>query len=170
MFLPLQRLAILIIISIVAVFMAMYGKVSYLLIASMISLFVLWDYIQRGTVPITMNYIYKNKFPEANKSIKFVTNIKRLNKTNRAKYFLAKGLIAHNEDDYSEANENLEKALEIPLKSDSDKAMAILALSDIAIIQKQTSKARAIFQQLKDLKVNKSLMPSIQQMQQYLKV
>lgn len=170
MFLPLQRLLILIIISIAAVFMAMSGKVSYLLIASLISLFILWDYIQRSTVPITMNFIYKNKFKEAAKAIKHVTNIKRLNKNNQAKYYLAIGLIAHHEDDYPTANENLEKALALPLKSDSDRAMAILALSDIAIIQKHYSEAKAVFQQLKDLKVNKSLMPSIQQMQQYLKI
>jgi hypothetical protein len=59
-------------------------------------------------------------------------------------------------------------ALDLGLSVEHDKAVSLLALADMAVINGNKEQARSYLQRMKGLKVQPQLMPEIQKMQQLL--
>ncbi len=71
-------------------------------------------------------------------------------------------------DNFAEARIYLEESLQDGIKNQNDIAMALLALTDMEMVQKNKAKAKAYFLQMKDLKVKPEMMPAIRKMQEWL--
>lgn len=168
MFTPIVRLILLIVLGITATLMAYYGHVPFLIIASLISLFILWDYLRRGTVPLAMRRINQQDFEAAKQILSFNNNPERLANSQTAYYYLADGLIKHHFDAFEDAKASLEKSLAIGMKNHTYKAMCLIALTDIAIVQKNHALAHDYFNQMDGLKISKQLINTVQKLQSYL--
>lgn len=168
MFTPLPRLLIFIFLSVAAVLMAMQGNMLLLILASFLSLFLLWDYSVRKTVPLAYSRLLKEDYEGAEQAIAYTQSTQRLSNTNTAKYFIVKGMIAHHKDNFDEAYQHLSKALQFPTTNNSLHVMCLLTLTDICIIQKKNSEAKKFFNRLDGMNVPKKLAPTIHKLEDYL--
>lgn len=168
MFTPFVRLFILLFLGIAAVVMANRGEYSMLLLASGISLFLLWDYTYRGSIPLALGRFYKNDLVGVEKYLAYTARPHVLNKQSQAKFHFLKGMIAHDKDEFKSANENLELALAIPIKDKTLKVMSLLTLTDIHIMLKKPRLARDYFEQLNGMSIPKSLIPTVTKLEAFL--
>lgn len=168
MFTPFSRLLLLLLLAIASVLAAVLGIWSLLICSTVLSFLLLWGYYRYATVRLALSRIRKEDYKEAERIIDYTTKPQSLNKGQKAYYFFVKGLIAREKDQYEEAYMMLEEALTTGIKQESDRAMAILALTDMALIQKHRNDAKEYFSKIKDLKVDPKLMPAIRKMQQWL--
>lgn len=148
--------------------MAYYGKAMYLIIASILSLLILWDYVRRGTVPLALRKIAKSDFASAKKVIAYTTSANRLTSAQQAGFYFVHGLIKHHEDQFEEATADLEKALLIGLPNNNSIALSYITLADIAIIHKKRERAKEYLYHIRDMKINQNLIPLVRKLQSYL--
>jgi tetratricopeptide (TPR) repeat protein len=170
MFTPFSRLLVLLALAIASVTAAISGIWSLLIISTLASIVILWGYFRIGTVLLALTRIRKEDFKEAERIIDYTTKPERLGKAQRAYYFFVKGFVARDKENNKEAQMFLEEALQEGLKNESDRAMALLALADMALIRKNKAEAKDYFLKIKGLKVKSELMPSIRKMQEWLEV
>lgn len=170
MFTPFSRLLILILCVLLSVIGASFGIWTLLIFSTLISLVILWGYYNVGTVSLALAKMRKNDFKEAQKLLDQIKNENRLNTNNKANFFFIRGMIAHEEERFEESRTCLKEALAIGIKKESDKAMALLAMADLEMVEKNPDGARHYFLQIRNLKVNPSLMPPIRKMQEWLNI
>lgn len=170
MFTPFARLSLLVLCIILSTLGAIYNIWPLLIISTLFSILILWGYYRNGTVYLALNKTRKNQFEKATSLLDQIKNPDRLNKSNRSYYYFIRGIIAHEENQFEASKVCLQESLSIGIKNESDRAMALLALADMELVEKKTDAAKVYFLQLKNLKVNKALMPSIRKMQEWLGV
>jgi len=170
MFTPFSRFLILILCVALSVTGAIFGIWTLLIISTLISLFILWGYYNVGTVYLALGKMRKNEFEQAEKLLEQIKNPDRLNKNYKSYFYFIRGIIAHEMDRFDEASTCLKEALRIGMKRESDRAMTLLALTDMEMVQKNETAARNYFLQIKNLKVSPSLMQPIRKMQEWLDV
>lgn len=168
MFTPVPRFLLLILLAGLSVLFAYVSWVPLLLLTTLLSLFLLWDYLKRGTVPLAMSKVRKENYFMAEKILSFTQYPSRLQKRQQVYYNFAKGFIARDNDNFPEAESYLNLVKNANLKNEHDRAMVLLALADIAMIKKEKAKAKDLLLQMKDLKVDTSLMPAVRKMQQWV--
>ncbi|RQO31441.1 hypothetical protein DBR32_05625 [Taibaiella sp. KBW10] len=139
-----------------------------LVLATLLSVSLLWGYYKLGTVYLALGKLRRNQLEEAETIINLNTKPERLMKNRRAYFYYIKAYLAREKDDFSTAKNLFELALDEGLRVEQDKAIALLSLADIAVIKGEKEVARSYLQRMKGLKVQPQLMPQIQQMQQYL--
>lgn len=170
MFTPFSRFLILILCVILSAIGAYLGIWTFLILSTFISLFILYGYYNVGTVFLALGKMRKNDFVKAATLLDQIKNPDRLNKNYRSYFYFIRGIIAHEEDQFLDSKTCLLEALSIGIKKESDRAMALLALTDMEMVNKNESQARNYFVQIKNLKVQQALMPHIRKMQEWLKV
>jgi len=170
MFTPLSRIILLLLCAALSVVAASFHLVSVLIITSIVSFIILYGYFRKGSVMLALKQLRKEDYKEAERVIDMNSHPDRLDKKDRAYYLFVKGFLAREKDLFEEAKIFLEEALQGGIKNQNDIAMAILALADMEMVNKNKRAAKEYFLQIKDLKVNPDLMPSIRKMQEWLGV
>lgn len=168
MFTPIVRFALLLLCLVLGIVAAVMGLKYLLFVMAIASLSLLWGYYKLGTVTLALRKLSANDLTAAQAIIDQTTRPERLVKGQRANYYFIKGFLAREKEDFKESSINFNEALKLGLKSAQYKAMSVLALADMALIDGDKPKAQSLFLQLKNLKVHQSLMPQIRQMQGYL--
>lgn len=170
MFTPVVRFLLMIILGGLAVFFAYHNDIALLLAASFLSLFLLWDYLKRGTVPLSLRKLRKNEYSAAEKILNFTTYPNRLLKNEKIYYKFIKGFVEREKDNFEQAEKYLLEVKNSPLKNENDRAMVLLALADIELIKGNKPQAKEWVLQMKNLKVSPALMPSVRKMQEWLQL
>lgn len=119
---------------------------------------------------LALRYLRKEDYKETERVIDMNKFPDRLDKKERAYYLFVKGFVAREKDSFEEAKIFLEEALQGGIKDQTDIAMAILALSDMEMVNNNKKAAKEYFLQIKDLKVSTQLMPAVRKMQEWLGV
>lgn len=170
MFTPLSRLLLLLLCVGISLLGAYLGLWPLLIFSTLCSIALLWGYYKIGTVPLALIKIRKNEFDKSEKILDLIQNPDRLNKKYKSYYYFIRGFIARERDQFTESKTCLDETLSIGMKRETDRAMTLLALADMELVNQNEASARNYFVQIKNLKVNASLMPSIRKMQEYLNV
>lgn len=170
MFTPVSRIILLLLCAALSVVGAIFNLVSVIIIASILSFILLYGYFRKGSVMLALKQLRKEDYKEAERVIDMNSQPDRLDKKDKAYYLFVKGFVAREKDQFEEAKIFLEEALQGGIKNQNDIAMAILALADMEMINKNKRAATAYFLQIKDLKVKPELMPTIRKMQEWLGV
>jgi tetratricopeptide (TPR) repeat protein len=168
MFTPFSRIILLLVCAALSVLAAVFSIYSLLIIASIASVILLWGYFRKGSVALALSRLRAEDYAEAERILEYTTQPDRLDKKQKAYYLFVKGFIAREKNNFEEAIILLESALEEGIRNQNDKAMALLALTDIEMVRKHRGRAQAYFVQMRDLKVKPELMPSIRKMQEWL--
>lgn len=168
MFTPFIRFILLIFLAGSSIIFAIQGKIVLLIIATLLSLFILWDYAVRKTVPLALKRMLQSDYEGAQKALDYITQPDKLTTQMFAKYQLTKGMILHHKDEFQDAHQALLLALAAPLANNTLRIMAILTLTDIAIINKRFNQAKDYFSQLDGMSIPKSLLPTVQKLEQFL--
>lgn len=120
----------------------------------LIGLGFLVSYILLGTVQSAAQLLEKMKFLEAEERLKWTLNPNWLYVTNRAFYYIMKGSIAANLNRPDEAEGYFEKAKDLKLPSDNEKALVYLQLANIKANQGKWPQAKAYFHHIKKFNVS----------------
>ncbi|HRP90714.1 MAG TPA: hypothetical protein PKX92_11830 [Edaphocola sp.] len=168
MFTPIARFALLILCLVLGIISYVFNWTFILIIIAVFSLSLLWGYFNTGTVYLALNLLRKGKLDEAEEVLKFTKKPEKLSKGKRAYYNFILAFCARERDEFASAKEKFIKALDDGLKSENEKAIALLALADISLIDGKKEAAENYMSKIKGLKVKESLMPQIRQMQTYL--
>ncbi len=119
----------------------------------LIGLILLLGYIFLGTVQSAAMLIQKMDFEKAEKRLGLTLKYNWLYKTNRAFYCMIKGTLAMQNKDNDEAEAWFEKAQNIDLPSDDERAMILLQLANIQATKGKWNAAMIHFRNAKKLKV-----------------
>lgn len=114
---------------------------------------LLISYILLGTVASAAELIQNMDFEGAKKRLGLTFNPKYLYVTNRAFYYIMNGSIMMNTGDNNGAEEEFNKALNLKLPTDNEKAMVLLQLANINASKNKWNAAKNYFREAKKLKV-----------------
>lgn len=131
---------------------------------------LLWGYYKAGTVPLALARLRKNEYKAVEKLIDQIQKPDLLTKKNKAYYYFINGMLTREEDRFQEAKPFFERAIEIDALKEPDKAMALLALADMELVQKHKASAKEYFLQMKGMKVHPTMMDAVRKMQEWLEI
>lgn len=124
----------------------------------LIGLGFLVSYILLGTVQSAAQMLEKMQFVEAEERLKWTLKPDWLYVTNRAFYYIMKGSIAANLNRPDEAEGYFEKAKDLKLPSDNERALVYLQLANIKANQGKWTQAKSIFHQVKKFNVSEGML------------
>ena len=124
----------------------------------LIGLGFLVSYILLGTVQSAAQMLEKMQFVEAEERLKWTIKPDWLYVTNRAFYYIMKGSIAANLNRPDEAEGYFEKAKDLKLPSDNERALVYLQLANIKANQGKWTQAKSIFHQVKKFNVSEGML------------
>lgn len=133
----------------------------------LVGILLLASYILLGTVTSAANLIQDLDFDGAEKRLGLTLSPKLLYVTNRAFYYIMQGSIKMNTGDNNGAEEEFNKALNLKLPTENEKAMVLLQLANINAAKNKWNAAKKYFREAKKLKVTESQMK--EQMNQFEK-
>jgi tetratricopeptide (TPR) repeat protein len=124
----------------------------------LIGLGFLVSYILLGTVQSAAVMLEKMQFVEAEERLKWTLKPNWLYVTNRAFYYIMKGSIAANLNRPDEAEVYFEKAKDLKLPSDNERALVYLQLANIKANQGKWTQAKNIFHQVKKFNITEGML------------
>lgn len=133
----------------------------------LIGIILLVSYILLGTVASAANFVQKMDFEGAEKRLGMTLSPRWLYVTNRAFYFIMKGSIRMHKGDHNAAEDEFNKALNLKLPSENEKAMVLLQLANINGAKNKWNAAKNYFSQAKKLKITEGQLK--EQMNQFEK-
>jgi tetratricopeptide (TPR) repeat protein len=116
------------------------------------------SYVLLGTVQSAAQLLEKMKFVEAEDRLKWTIRPQWLYVTNRAFYYIMKGSIASNLNRPDEAEGYFEKAKDLKLPSDNERALIYLQLANIKANQGKWTQAKSYFHQVKKFNVSEGML------------
>jgi len=116
------------------------------------------SYILLGTVQSAAVMLEKTQFAEAEERLNWTLKPNWLYVTNRAFYYIMKGSIAANLNRPDEAEAFFEKAKDLKLPSDNERALVYLQLANIKANQGKWTQARSIFHQVKKFNITEGML------------
>jgi tetratricopeptide (TPR) repeat protein len=116
------------------------------------------SYILLGTVQSAAQLLEKMQFVEAEDRLKWTVRPQWLYVTNRAFYYIMKGSIAANLNRPDEAEGYFEKAKNLKLPSDNERALIYLQLANIKASQGKWTQAKSYFHQVKKFNVTEGML------------
>ena len=116
------------------------------------------SYILLGTVQSAAQFMEKLKFVEAEERLRWTFKPGWLYVTNRAFYYIMKGTIAANLNRPDEAEGYYEKAKNLKLPSDNERALIYLQLANIKANQGKWTQAKVYFHQVKKFNVSEGML------------
>lgn len=119
----------------------------------LIGIGLLVSYILLGTVQSAASMVQMMQMDEAEKRLALTIKPDWMYKTNQAFYYLLKGSMAMNNKDTDAAEKYLNRAQEIELPTDNEKAMVGLQLANIQATKGKWNAAKMHFNKVKKLKV-----------------
>lgn len=170
MFTPAVRFLLLILSGILAVVFAYMGSVPLIILCSVCSVVLLWGYYNRGTVALAMTQLKKEDFAAAEKIIAKTTHPEKLSQSQLGYYYFVCAFVEREKNNLAAAEPLFLRAIAEGLKNDHYKAMALLSLADMEMVKGRKDIARDYVLQMKNLKVQPSLMPAVRRMQEWVGV
>ncbi len=125
----------------------------YALPLILIGLVLLVGYLMLGTVQSAALMLQTGDMAGAEKRLKLTPSPRLLYSANRAYYYMLKAGIAQNRQQHQEAEKLLQKARDIKVPTDNERAVIHLQLANIALQRSNWNQARAYFKVVKDCKV-----------------
>ncbi len=125
----------------------------YALPLILIGLVLLAGYLMLGTVQSAAMMLQTGNLAGAEKRLKLTPSPRLLYSANRAYYYMLKAGIAQNRQQHQEAEQLLQKARDIKVPTDNERAVIHLQLANIALQRSNWNQARAYFKVVKDCKV-----------------
>ena len=125
----------------------------YALPLILIGLVLLAGYLMLGTVQSAAMMLQTGNLAGAEKRLKLTLSPRLLYSANRAYYYMLKAGIAQNRQQHQEAEQLLQKARDIKVPTDNERAVIHLQLANIALQRSNWNQARAYFKVVKDCKV-----------------
>ena len=122
----------------------------------LVGLILLAVYIFFGSVNSAAKHIQTGDFEKAEKKLNLTLKPDWLYVTQRAFYYIMKGSIAMNNKEMNEAEMLFERANQMNLPSDNEKAMVLLQLANINATKNKWPAAKNYFRDAKKLKVTES--------------
>lgn len=116
------------------------------------------SYILLGTVQSAAQLVEKMKFREAEERLRWTLKPEWLYVTNRAFYFIMKGSIAANLNRPDDAEMYFERAKDLKLPSDNERALIYLQLANIKANQGKWTQAKSYFHQVKKFNVTENML------------
>lgn len=116
------------------------------------------SYILLGTVQSAAQLLERMQFAEAKDRLKWTLNPNWLYVTNRAFYYIMQGSIAANTNQPDEAEVYFEKAKDLKLPSDNERALVYLQLANIKANQGKWTQAKSYFHQVKKFNVSEGML------------
>jgi tetratricopeptide (TPR) repeat protein len=120
----------------------------------LIGIILLVSYLLLGTVASAANMVQTMDFDGAEKRLGLNLSPKFLYVTNRAFYYIMTGSIKMNRNDHNGAEDEFNKALNLKLPTDNEKAMVLLQLANINATKNKWNAAKNYYNQAKKLKVS----------------
>ena len=119
----------------------------------LIGIGLLVSYIMLGTIQTSAQLLQLEQFDAAEKRLAWTWKPNWLYKTNRAMFYILKGGLAMNRQNFNEAEEYFKTAESIDLPTDDEKAMVQLQLASINAQKNKWNAAKRYYMNLKKLKV-----------------
>ena len=110
---------------------------------------IIWGYFKNGTVYGSFQLLKKEKYDEAEKLLSKTKYPELLKKSQKSYYHFIKGFIELNRKNYEISSEQFATAIEMGLRTENDKAVANLALSEIELKKSNFERAQLILDNLK---------------------
>lgn len=153
MFTPIVRLVLAILSACMAFYhytKSEYLQMVFILIAG--ALF-LYGYFKAGTVYIAFKALQKQEFEKAEKLISKIKNPENLAKSQKNYYHFVQGFLASNKNEWNKSYLELNKALEIGLRTENDTSIALSHLAEIELQRKNYKEATAFINRVRELKL-----------------
>ena len=122
----------------------------------LVAIGLLVGYILLGTVQSAAELVQLQQIDAASDRLDLTYFPKFLYVTNRAYYFLLRGSIAQFRKQNAEAEVFLQKAQDLELPSDNERAMIKLQLANIAAQRNKWNQAKLYIRETKDMKITES--------------
>ena len=119
----------------------------------LIGIILLIGYLLLGTVQSTAQLIQTMNFDAAEKRLRLTYFPNLLYKTNRAFFWMIKGTLAQQAGKDNEAEGFLQKAQNLDLPTDDEKAMVLIQLASLHAKKNKWNKTKLILSQIKKLKI-----------------
>lgn len=148
------KLALIAIFLIGGVFLTIFEGFIYSWPLLLIGILLLISYLLLGTVATAANLVQSMDFEAAEKRLNLTLSPRLLYVTNRAFYYIMKGSIKMNQGDNNGAEDEFNKALNLKLPTDNEKAMVLLQLANINAVKNKWNAAKNYYNQAKKLKVS----------------
>ncbi len=123
----------------------------------LVGLVLLISYIMLGTVQSASIFMQNMDYDGCQKRLALTLNPNWLYVTNRAYYYLIKGSAAVQKGEKNEAEIWFNKAQELKLPSDNERAMILMQMINIQINKNQWTQANNSYRELKKLKITTDL-------------
>ncbi len=125
----------------------------YALPLILIGLALLVGYLLLGTVQSSALMLQSGDMRGAEKRLKLTLSPGLLYSANRAYYYMLKAGIAQHKQQHQEAEQLLQKAREVKVPTDNERAVIHLQLANIAMQRNNWNQAKAYFKIVKECKV-----------------
>lgn len=120
----------------------------------LIGILLLVSYIMLGTVQSAALFMQSSDFEACEKRLSLTLSPNWLYVTNRAYYFLIKGSIAMQRNQIDVAESWLQKAQQLKLPTDNEKAMILIQMINIHMNKNRLTQANNAYRELKKLNVS----------------
>ncbi|MCT4613860.1 MAG: hypothetical protein N4A49_03180 [Marinifilaceae bacterium] len=130
--------------------------------------FVLFHFKNQKNL-IAFYYVRKNKMDKAAKVLDSVKHPERMIKSQEAYYYYLSGLVASQQHSINKAESMFKKALETGLRMDTDKAVARLNMSGMALRKRNKKLAKYHLQEAKKLDKRKMLTDQFKEIEYMMK-
>lgn len=168
MFSTLSRFILLIVCALISVLAAIYGFWPILVLTMIASIVLLFGYYTAGTVPLAFIQYKREAYLTADKLLDQVQKPELLSKKNRVYYDLLSGLLAKENDQFEIAKKILNSVVDQPQLKETDRALGLMALIDIYLVEKNKTKAKQYFERLKGMQVYPEMVESVRKLQSWL--
>lgn len=123
---------------------------------------IIWGYFKNGTVYLAFNQIKNQNFDKAELLLNKVNSPENLKKQQQAYYHFTKGYIDLNKSDNNSSLNHFKKSIELGLRTENDKAVALLNIVSIELEQKNFEEAKSLLNEIQNLNYKDSLTPEIE--------
>jgi predicted Zn-dependent protease len=151
-----------------AVFFASVGLWLQMGAALAFILLIVLGYFLNGAVFLALRKMAKNDFESAEKLLHMTRYPQYLGRTQKAYYYFLQGCIEASRENLKPAATHLEQALQLGLRVDNDKTVAMLNLCSIYLSLGDKSKAAKYLEAVKKLRYNPALQPEIDHLSEAL--
>lgn len=131
---------------------------------------VVWGYFRNGTVFIAFQQVKKNNPTKAERLLAKIKKPEWLSRSQKAYYHFTRGFVKMSNQQAEDSLSEFRQALEIGLRTDNDKAIALLNISSLALDLGNIKEARESLKQAKSFKYIPNLEPEIKRIERELQL
>ncbi len=153
MFTPIIRIVLVIFSLIAATYF--YSKENFVNMSMMLvagGLFI-YGYFKYGTVYAAFQQIKRDNIKKAEELISKIKNPDKLTKGHKSYYYFTTGIIALEKKEFEKSHSDLTQALDIGLRTENDKSIVLLNLSNVELLREDYNKAIEYIKKVRQLKL-----------------